>query len=89
MSWAETHLATTLAGDAVVFVICPLLVILIVGLVRWGGKISNTLETQDRALAGLLQDVRPAGEPTLRSLVQGLAIDVAVVKAKQPGTPST
>jgi hypothetical protein len=84
-----TRLATTISGDLVVFVVCPLLVLFIAGCCTYVVKMSARLTTQDRALAVILQQVTPEGQPTLRDLVNQHTVQLAILthRPSNDGSP--
>lgn len=61
---------TSLTGDFVVYVLCPLIVIAIASAAVWATKIHNRINEHGQALALMLQDVAPTNAPSLRELVQ-------------------
>lgn len=65
----STPLYKTIAGGLLVYIICPLLVIGAVGIVTWAIKVNRRLTTQDQALALIISQVSPPGQPTLRDMV--------------------
>ena len=71
--------ATTLAGQLIVYVVCPLLVALVIGLVTYLLKMSTKLNDHGTALALILSQVNPPNAPTLRDAVEKVRLDVAVL----------
>jgi hypothetical protein len=83
--------SSTIAGTLIVYVMCPLMVIFIVAAVtayvRWVrgvnarfGDVNERMATQDDALATLVNEVRPPGQPSLKDLMVKLTTSVAVLK---------
>lgn len=82
---------TNLAGQIIVYVLFPLIVLGIAGGVGWLVTISRRLTTQDKALALLMSEVSPQGSPGLRELVTSARLEVATLKGlvsnREPGAP--
>lgn len=74
--------SNTIAGDLTVYVMCPLLVIAILGIGRWLISINAKIAVQDKALAMLVRDAMPEGRPTLREVVGDIAGDVKETKGR-------
>lgn len=66
------------------YVILGVLVLLIASMGSFVVYIVRHNATTDTALALLIQDVRPAGEQSLRTIVQNIAVEVSSI-AGQPG----
>jgi hypothetical protein len=79
---AGTRLAASVAGDVLIYVIAPLIVVSIIGMVAWARSIGKTLATQDRALALLVQETLPDGQPSLRSVVNSVSERLARVEGE-------
>jgi len=77
---ADQQLPATLAGDLIVYVIFPLIVIAIVGAISWARGLNRRLNTQDKALALLVQQVMPEGQPSLRDVVTQHSSELAFIK---------
>lgn len=87
MTQATTPLAASIAGDLIVYLVCPLLVLAIAGVVAWSIRINRRLNTQDSALALIVAQVLPQGQPSLRDIVNTHAVDLARIQGQL--TPPT
>lgn len=85
MRYAGPQLAATIAGDLIVYVICPLLVLGILGFVGWSIRVNRRLNTQDAALGLIVQQVLPEGQPSLRDIVNHHAVELARVQGQLVG----
>jgi hypothetical protein len=70
---ADAPVASSLSGYVVIYVILPLVVAAITGVWaghrKWARIVNDRLNTQDTALAVMVQEIRPKGEKSLRELV--------------------
>lgn len=64
--------AAVAVGNVLLFVVCPLIVIAVAGMVGWAIMVNKRLSTQDTALALIIQQVSPPGQMTLRDMVIGI-----------------
>lgn len=67
-------------ASGLIYVITALLIALITGVVRWKINIEKRLETQDRALALIVQEVSPPNGIPLRELVNVQAREIATLQ---------
>jgi hypothetical protein len=77
---AATDQVSTVADAAILGVLCPLTVTLCVGIVTWIVRLSGRLSRAETALALLIREVTPSGEPSLRSLLAATREDVAAMR---------
>lgn len=87
MILADQPVHTTVAGELIVFVLFPLLVLAIAGMGAFCIWVVKQITLHSGGLALLVQDVRPVEGPSLRTLVEGLTVDVAVIKAQPSNHP--
>lgn len=76
----------TVFGEVLTYVIAPLLVAilaaLIFGIFRWARHVEKRLNLQDKALAVLVQQVAPPGQPSLADLLSTTRIQVATLQGQ-------
>lgn len=84
MNTGASRVAQTVAGDVIVYVVCPLLVALAIGAVALMFALNRRLNTQDRALAILVHEVSPEGQPSLKTIVQAIDSRVARIEGANP-----
>lgn len=74
-----------LAGQLLVYVIFPLIVATVLGIVALAISVARRLGMQDKALAILMQEVSPTGSPSLRDLLTSTRLEVATLKGALSG----
>lgn len=77
---AARPVANTLAGDLIVYVIFPLVVVFIIGAISWVRMVTKRLTIQDQSLAMLIAQVMPPNQPSLKDLVNQINSTIAVLK---------
>lgn len=82
MMFAASQLPATLAGDLIVYFICPLLVISVVGFISAARGLARRMVLVEQGLAILIQEVMPPGQPSLRAIVNTHASELARVQGQ-------
>lgn len=72
---------TPLADIVVIYVLCPLIVLLISAVVAWTAHLSARLSRLDRQQGVIMAQVNPPGEPSLRALIADTREDIATIRA--------
>lgn len=70
------------ANTLIIYVVCPLFVLSVVGIGAWLRSMNAKIATQDKALALIINEVLPAGRPSLRDLVNVAQGDANATKQR-------
>lgn len=80
---------STIAGYVVVYVLPSLIVAAVLGFAAFLGRIGRRLDDQDKALAVLLHEVTPQGQPSLRELLNHNRVEVGELRGQLAGQQAT
>lgn len=64
-----TPLANTIAGDLTAFFVCPLLLALVFGVVKWIREHNRRVTVLEQAVAIALGELTPKDKPSIRDMV--------------------
>jgi hypothetical protein len=87
MTHAASQLPATLAGDLIVYFICPLLVVAVAGFISAARAMSRRLVLVEQGLAILIQEVMPPGQASLRSIVNAHVTELARIQGQLSPVP--
>lgn len=67
--FAATPVATSIAGEAILYVVCPLLVAGIIGIVTFMSRLAHRVTDVEADQRAVMAELNPDGKPSMRDML--------------------